>query len=184
MEWLCLEFVNSEFRDFRGRWMRDDLRQPEWLAQFLEKWHLHAEQPVDDAVIEELTGLRALLIRMIHALNTPEGTSTEDIAALNALLSQTIFHYQVERIDHELHMTSIPLQQDWHWVQNEIITDFLALLADYDPLRLKVCENPRCRWIFYDETKSRTRRCCSIEKCANLMKVRRFRAKHKDKTLL
>jgi predicted RNA-binding Zn ribbon-like protein len=181
MELLCLEFVNSEFRDFRGRWVNDYLRQPEWLARFLEKWHLQIEQPIDEAIMEELVRLRALLIRIVHTLNTPEGVDAQDMTALNQLLSKSVFHYQVERIDQELHMTSTPVLQDWNWVQNEIITDFLTLLADYDILRLKVCENPVCRWIFYDETKSRTRRYCSIEKCANLMKIRRFRARQKEK---
>lgn len=180
MELLCLEFVNSQFRDFRGRWERDDLRQPEWLARFLAKWHLQVAQPVDEKIMAELVALRALLIRIVTALNTPEGVDARDLAALNALLGKTTFHYQVERIDQELHMASQPLQQDWNWVQNEIIADFLTLLADYDTLRLKVCENPNCRWIFYDETKSRTRRYCTIDKCANLMKVRRFRARQKN----
>ena len=181
MELLCLEFVNSEFRDFRGRWINDKLRQPEWLAHFLEKWHLHVEQPIDEAIIEELVGLRSLLIHIVDTLHTPEGVSAQDITALNTLLDKTVFHYQVELIDQELHMASAPTLQDWNWVQNEIIADFLTLLADYDAQRLKVCENPHCRSIFYDETKSRTRRYCNIEKCANLMKVRRFRARQKNK---
>lgn len=180
MELLCLEFVNSEFRDFRGRWVRDDLRQPAWLARFLEKWHLRVELPVDEARLTELVALRSLLIRVVEALNTAQGISTQDISMLNALLSQSTFHYQIERVDQALHLTSLPVKQDWYWVQNEIITDFLALLADYDTLRIKVCENPHCRWIFYDETKSRTRRYCSIDKCANLMKMRRFRARQKE----
>ena len=180
MELLCLEFVNSEFRDFRGRWVNDNLRQPEWLARFLEKWHLHIEQPVDETIMEELVELRTLLIRIVHTLNAPEGVGAQDIATLNGLLSKSVFHYQIEHIDRELHMVSTPVRQDWNWVQNKIIADFLALLADYDILRLKICENPACRWIFYDETKSRTRRYCSIDKCANLMKVRRFRARQKD----
>ena len=180
MESLCLEFVNSDFRDFRGRWVRDDLCQPEWLARFLEKWHFHVEQPVDEAIMDELVRLRALLIRLVSTLNTPEGIDAQDLTLLNTRLARTVFHYQIARIDQELHLASLPVQQDWDWVQNEIIADFLSLLADYDPQRLKVCENPACRWIFYDETKSRTRRYCSIDKCANLMKVRRFRSRHKE----
>jgi predicted RNA-binding Zn ribbon-like protein len=182
MESLCLEFVNSEFRDFRGRWVNDYLRHPEWLAQFLEKWHLQVEQPADEQTLEELVTLRALLAHIVQALHTPEGIDAEDVAALNRLLDKTVFRYQVECIDRELHIASLPVRLDWNWVQNEIIADFLTLLADYATLRLKVCENPHCRYIFYDETKSRTRRYCSIDKCANLMKVRRFRARHRQKT--
>ncbi|HEX7733678.1 MAG TPA: CGNR zinc finger domain-containing protein [Ktedonobacteraceae bacterium] len=181
MEMVSLDFVNSVFRDFRGRWERDDLRQPEWLARFLEKWHFYIVQPVDETVMKELVDLRELLVRIVGKLNTPQGVDAQDLIELNTHLSKTVFHYQVELVDRELHVASQPVRKDWNWVQNEIIADFLALVADYDALRVKICNNPHCRWIFYDETKSRTRRYCSIDKCANLMKVRRFRARQKER---
>ena len=181
MELLCLEFMNSEFREFRGRWVRDDLRQPEWLAYFLEKWHLEVEQPVADSFVEELVELRALLIRVVGRLNLPEGVDAQDLELLNACLAKTIFHYQIAQFDQKLRLVNVPIQQNWDWVQNEIIADFLTLLTSYEPQRLKMCENPKCRWVFYDETKSRTRRYCSIDKCANLMKIRRYRDKQRAK---
>src|SRR5215469_5805394 len=138
MELLCLEFANSEFRDFRGRWTRDDLRDAEWRARFLEKWHLHVEEPVTEAILEELSGLRAFLIHIINTLHTPEGISAQDLTALNSRLKKTPFHYRVEEVAGELHMASLPLQQNWDWVQNEIITDFLTLLVEFDTQRLKV----------------------------------------------
>lgn len=179
MELLCLDFVNSVFRDFRGRWARDDLLRPEWFEQFLDKWHLRVEQRVDEDILKELIALRALLTRIIEGLESRSEIDEQDLAALNVLLRKTTFNYQAEQIDQELHLASVPVKQDWNWVQNEIITDFITLLVDYDQLRLKVCQNPNCRWIFYDETKSRTRRYCSTDKCANLMKLRRFRARQK-----
>lgn len=179
MDSLSLEFVNSEFREFRGRWVRDDLRQPEWLAHFLVKWQLQGDRSVDEAVVEELSELRALLVRVVAALNTPEGIDARDLDALNDLLRLTPFHYHLTYDGQVCKMSDQPLQRDWAWVQNRIVVDFFAFLTEYDPRRLKICKNPNCRFIFYDETKSRTRRYCSIEKCANLMKVRRFRARHK-----
>jgi predicted RNA-binding Zn ribbon-like protein len=74
----------------------------------------------------------------------------------------------------------VPLKKDWDWVQVEIAASFAHLLVDYDRKRLKICANPNCRWIFYDESKSRTRRYCTPDKCANLLKVRRFRARRKN----
>lgn len=179
MELLCLEFVNSVFRDFRGRWERDDLQNPAWLVQFLQKWHLQIEQPIDAAVLEELTALRALLIHVIETLGRQETIEEQDLEEFNTRLRKTSFNYQIVPLDQGYHLDSVPARQDWNWVQSEIISDFMALLNDYDPLRLKICANPHCRWIFYDETKSRTRRYCTTEKCANLWKLRRFRARHK-----
>lgn len=180
MELLSLEFVNSVFRDFRGRWERDDLQNPAWLAQLLQKWHLQIEQPIDAAVLEDLTALRALLIRVIETIGQQETIEPQDLAELNTRLGKTSFTHRIARIDQGYHLESIPAQQDWNWMQSEIVSDFMALLNDYDPLRLKMCANPYCRWVFYDETKSRTRRYCTTDKCANLWKLRRFRARHKS----
>src|SRR5213080_2164379 len=68
MEMLCVDFINSEFRDFRGRWVRDDLQQPGWLEQFLAKWGLSVDRPVDAATLSTLVALRTLLRSMIEAL--------------------------------------------------------------------------------------------------------------------
>src|SRR3989440_12130331 len=85
MDTICLDFINSEFRDFRGRWVRDDLQQPAWLEQFLVKWGLSVDRPPDAATLATLVALRTLLRSLIEALG--EGKIAEhDQAALNAVL--------------------------------------------------------------------------------------------------
>lgn len=181
MDLLCLDFVNSVFRDFRGRWVRDNLQNPEWFAQFLHKWHLAVEQPADEAVLTELIDLRTLLLRAIEAVDERDAVDSQDLALLNALLSKKAFSYQIERVGGEYRLESVPALHDWNWVQSEIIVDFITLLIDHEPERLKICQNPYCRSVFYDETKSRTQLYC-FNKCANLTKLRRFRAKQKTNT--
>jgi Putative stress-induced transcription regulator len=68
MDTICLDFINSEFRDFRGRWVRDDLQQPDWLEQFLVKWGLQVDRSPDGATLTTLVALRTLLRSMIEAL--------------------------------------------------------------------------------------------------------------------
>ena len=41
--------------------------------------------------------------------------------------------------------------------------------------RLKVCPADDCAWVFYDESRNRSRRWCSMEVCGNRAKVRAFR---------
>lgn len=40
--------------------------------------------------------------------------------------------------------------------------------------RLKACRNDACRWAFYDHSRSRTGRWCSMEVCGNRAKQQRF----------
>jgi predicted RNA-binding Zn ribbon-like protein len=174
---LCVQFINSEFRDFRGRWARDDLQRPEWLQQFLATWGLQVEEPPDAAVIASLVSLRALLVRMLAAL--PEGNiADDDLAQFNAILRKASMHRTLIQDAGTYRFELIPAKKDWDWVQAEIAASF-AQLAAHDPKRLKICENYYCRGAFYDDTKSRTQRYCTPEKCGSLMKARRFRTRHK-----
>jgi predicted RNA-binding Zn ribbon-like protein len=103
-----------------------------------------------------------------------------DLAALNdVLLKMPLNHHLVKDIEgYRLEM--MPLKKNWDWVQAEVAASFAHLLAYHDPRRLKVCENTNCRGVFYDESKSRTKLYCIPDKCANLVKVRRFRARHNN----
>lgn len=180
MEALCLDFINSEFRDFRGRWVRDDLQQPGWLEQFLVKWELQVDPPHDAATMSTLIALRSLLRSLIEAL--VEGQITDhDLTALNAVLLKMPLSRRLVKDQERYRLDMAPLKKDWDWVQAEIAASFAHVLADHDPRRLKICANTHCRGIFYDESKSRTKLYCTPDKCANLLKARRYRARHKNK---
>jgi predicted RNA-binding Zn ribbon-like protein len=178
MDALCLDFINSEFRDFRGRWTRDDLQQPDWLEQFLSKWQLQIASPAS-APLAELIALRSLLQHMTETLADGQ-LSDQDQAELNAILLKAPLQRQFMHTPAGYQLVLEPLQKNWDWVMAEIAASFAHMLASHDTRRLKICANPNCRWIFYDDSKSRTRRYCTPDKCANLLKVRRFRARHKD----
>ncbi len=179
MERLCLDFVNSEFRNFRGLWTRDDLQDPAWRSQWLQRWHLSVVTSPAEATLAQLTELRSLLFRVVETLIRHETIAEPDLTTLNTRLRQTLFIYQIAQVGQHYHLTSVPAEQDWNWVQSEIITDFLTLLTEHDPQCLRICANRHCLYVFYDETRSHTRRFCTIDKCANLVKLQRFRAKQK-----
>ena len=181
MEMACLDFLNSEFRDFRGRWQRDDLLSPVWFGTFLARWGLQIDMPPETVPLREFEALRATMTRIVEAI--PVGNVLqEDLNALNSVLQQvpSIIQVSWDEREQKFHQESLPLRKDWQWVMMELAASFSDLLVHHDTLRVKVCENPYCRWIFYDESKSRTKRWCTNDKCANLWKVRRFRARHKE----
>jgi len=41
--------------------------------------------------------------------------------------------------------------------------------------RVKACANTDCRWLFYDRSRSRTRRWCDMKACGNIVKARAYR---------
>ena len=116
--------------------------------------------------------------RLVAALEhgAPPG---EDLEALNAALLKAPWIRRLDYARPGFQLRSQPLVRDWNRVIGELALSFAELLVSRDPRRLKPCANPHCRWIFYDETRSRTRRYCHAEKCGNLVKLRRFRARHR-----
>jgi predicted RNA-binding Zn ribbon-like protein len=48
-----------------------------------------------------------------------------------------------------------------------------------DTTRLRVCENPQCRWVFKDTSRTGKRKWCSMRSCGNRAKVARHRAKRR-----
>lgn len=178
MDALCLDFLNSEFRDFRGRWAKDQLLEAGWLEQFLIRWKLQPTDLADPPPLADLLKLRALLRQMVEALASSHPTDS-DLSELNTFLFAAPSSLQLVRQDTRYQLEQVPQRKDWKWVQAKIAASFAELLVIYEPRRLKVCENAHCRGIFYDESKSHTRRFCTSNKCANLVKMRRFRTRHK-----
>jgi predicted RNA-binding Zn ribbon-like protein len=183
MDAIYFDFINSEFRDFRGRWTRDDLRQPDWLDRFLARWSLQVNYSCDATTITALVALRTLLQRMTETL--VEGQiADDDRAALNTILRKVPLNRRLSKDSVGYQLEMVPLERDWDWVQAEIAASFAHLLMSHDYRRLKICANTHCRWVFYDESKSRSRLYCTPDKCANLLKVRRFRESHKHNQVL
>ena len=144
MDSIYLDFINSEFRDFRGRWVRDDLQQPGWLEQFLVKWGLQVDHPPDAATLITLVVLRTFLRSLTEAL--VEGQIADhDLAALNAVLLKMPLNRRLVKDQEGYRLDMVPLKKDWDWVQAEIAASFAHVLAYHNPKRLKICANTNCR---------------------------------------
>src|SRR5713226_24343 len=62
---LCLDLINSEHFDCRGRrGSQDNLTNPEWVTAFAQHWHLTITPPLDALALAALRALRALLRQM------------------------------------------------------------------------------------------------------------------------
>lgn len=174
MDLLCLDFLNSDLRDYLGSGRREDrLRDPVWLERFLERWGFEPLGKAGSREIQELVALRTAMWRAAEALVAGSALDTGDVDTIAGALGATEYR---RRLTHDGHfrVDEEPVRKSWGWVRSEIASSFCNLLANRDPQRLKICENADCHWVFFDESKNRTRRWCG-EVCGNLIKVRRFR---------
>ncbi|MGB9466549.1 MAG: CGNR zinc finger domain-containing protein [Candidatus Acidiferrum sp.] len=64
------------------------------------------------------------------------------------------------------------------WLLAAIARSAAELIAEGPSARLRVCSNPSCGLFFYDTSRTRGRRWCSMSRCGNRHKVAVFSRRH------
>jgi predicted RNA-binding Zn ribbon-like protein len=179
---LCLDLINSEHFDYRGRrGVQDHLRNPEWVAAFAHHWHLPVTPPPDALALAALRALRALLRQMFEAAATGQPVTDAQLEELNAFLALAPVMPQVQRSGPRVRLQTIMFHEGWVAVASQITASWVDVLERILPTRLKVCANPACHWVFLDQSHNLSRCWCRQWACGNLMKVRQFRARARGK---
>jgi predicted RNA-binding Zn ribbon-like protein len=174
-EFACIDFVNSEFNDHTGGGLRfDRLPIGEWQQAFLDRWHWQARVPAGATHLAELRRLRSRLRGVLERVPAANALDRNVINYLNRNLASAYFVFKLEILGG---LKIEPLNRTWTSVMAELVRSTVEVLTTQDPRRLKVCANPDCSWMFYDESMNRSRRWCQANYCGNLIKVREFRAR-------
>lgn len=157
----------------------DKLNDKEWVRSFLENEGLHVDAPGSDE-IARLKKLRQSIKSIIFALNENRNPEEDDLREITNALAGSQMTYALTIPGGEYKLSLQPVKKDWDWALHEIAASFAQVLSSEEIKRIKVCENPECREVFYDESKNQTKRWCSTA-CGNLIKVREFRKRQKEK---
>jgi predicted RNA-binding Zn ribbon-like protein len=169
-----MDLVNSEEWDTFGRRI-DHLNDPAWVPYFVRQWRL-AKPSRELAPIARLKTLRAALRKSSEALFHSKPIPSPELRALNAALNlrgkQQLFQRQ-----NGLWVEFVPDRPGWRWILAAVARSFVETVADGESARIKICRNDDCRWVFYDQTKGKTRCWCSSKSCGNRERVRRARAR-------
>jgi len=181
MKALWIDFVNSDWRDYRGTGERADrLDDPRWLRGFLGEWGLDRIDTRRQEHRLSLRRLRSLIHRVVKTAVGGGPPRPRDVTALNRWLTARPVRRRLTSERGTLRFQVVPTAKGIDAVGYAIAASFAEFLVEGDPSRLRICSNPDCGWVFYDETRSRTRRWCD-DPCGNLIKVRQFRERRKQK---
>ncbi|MGV9675826.1 CGNR zinc finger domain-containing protein [Nocardia sp. NPDC003482] len=178
---LCLDFANT----VGPRRSRPDKASHEYLGTLpdLVRWCAAAEL-VDgpdalrgDDLLHRCLDLREAIHRTFAALAADRRPPDEDVAAILYAHSETLRHAT-------LTVTGPRARLTWprtgpSAVLGPIADSAVDLLRTGDLDRIRVCpgHDESCGWLFYDTTKNRSRRWCSMDLCGAHDKVRRHRAR-------
>lgn len=187
MDSLWLDLINSDRHDYLGRGRHEDgLHDPGWVGRLLARWDLPPRVVAAGTTRNALRELRALLTRLVDAIVSGNSLRETDIEALNGYLAAEPLLGLLERVrdtPEGYRMRLDPVRRTLRTALTEITRSFADVLVEGDLTRIRLCDNADCRWVFYDRSRSRTRRWCEGPTgCGNLLKVRRFRERRKNAT--
>lgn len=178
MDILCLDFVNSEWYDGRGR-LVDRLGQADWLRAFLARWGFAPAREPSGKTRTRFLHLRTALRRLVEDLASNQSVGRREVAILDRCLASVPVRRRLISSAQGHVVRLVPLSGGWDAVLAEIAASGADLISRYDGRRVRVCANPGCRWVFYDTSKGGQRRWCRPNACGNVDKVRRFRERQR-----
>lgn len=174
------DFINSFWRDWRGSGRSEDrLDREDWLRAFLETWDLPAADPPTTQERRALKEFRTLLLGLAERAAAGQGLDDAGLRELNRVMREGPVIRELAAVDEAYALQERPVGRDWRQVMAEVAGSFAVTLAEGDPGRVRMCANRDCRWVFYDDTRNRSKRFCDDRACGNLVRVRRFRARQK-----
>lgn len=170
---LCIEFANSQYTDHLGTGrVYDRLVLDDWRDWFLQKCGYDGA-PQPEASTEKLLSRLRLVTRQLLESRQPPAESTRE--ELNRYLARSPEVYEVIPWEGGLKLASHPRGGTWAAAMAAVVRSYAELVSSGTIQHVRVCANPDCSWLFYDDTRNHSRRWCDATVCGNLMKVRRFR---------
>jgi predicted RNA-binding Zn ribbon-like protein len=121
---------------------------------------------------------QALRVReALRALLLGNNGAEVDRSTLETLEEATRLGRLVVRFDGTGRTALVPDADGLDGALGQIVGVVHTAMADGSWLRLKACPRHVCRWVFYDRSKNRSSRWCSMSVCGNRVKTTRYRRK-------
>jgi predicted RNA-binding Zn ribbon-like protein len=148
-----------------------------WLAAALRRWGFPADRPLRTGDRAAVRDLRDLLRRLAESMAQRGTLRPGELAEFNELIGATPMRTQLVALPYGGYLIDLePLSGDCvERAVRELAGEFGSMLRRAHPPRLKLCEG--CGAMFWDGTRSRTRRWCDTRTCGNRARVRRHRAR-------
>jgi predicted RNA-binding Zn ribbon-like protein len=188
---LCLAFVNTCY--WRGSpSATDDLRGTGDLLAFATAGgvepalgdalarHWEAHPLAADLAFAAAVEVRETLHRVFAAIAEGAMAAAADLAAFNGALAAAAERTRMTPRDGSYvwevtfpGRTAVGLLSPVLWSAADLLT---GTRRD----RVRQCDNPQCRWVFLDDSKSGNRRWCSMASCGNRAKAHRHYLKRRE----
>jgi predicted RNA-binding Zn ribbon-like protein len=180
---LSLDFVNAIPQNTELSWER--------LIHFLESTNVISSErgaqllclPQSDPQAAEALLLKArrfgsALRKVFAAMVRKQRMAGDWIEPVNEILRITEGHDELVGNDGVWRIEFIAREGGLDWLLAAVARSAAEIIAEGSRARLRHCANPNCGLFFYDNSRTRRRRWCSMAVCGNRSKVASFARKH------
>jgi predicted RNA-binding Zn ribbon-like protein len=122
--------------------------------------------------------LHTSLHEIFGALLRSEAIARDWVEPINEVLRITEGHDELLLQHGAWSLEFVAREGGLDWLLAAIARSAAEIIAEGPSARLRVCSNPSCGLFFYDTSRTRRRRWCSMSRCGNRHKVAAFSRRH------
>ena len=180
---LSLDFVNVTPSNAELPWER--------LIQFLESTSIvsagrgaqllslpQTDPQAAEALLLKARRLGSALRKVFAAMLRKQRIAGEWIEPLNEILRITEGHDELVGQAGVWKIEFVAREGGLDWLLAAVARSGAEIIVEGARARLRLCANPHCGLFFYDNSRTRRRRWCSMAVCGNRSKVAAFARKH------
>jgi predicted RNA-binding Zn ribbon-like protein len=180
---LALDFVNIVSVRTKLSW--------DQLIAFLESAHIitaerggellalrRSDPQSAESLLAKAQRLGSALRTAFAALLHRHRILSEWVEPVNEFLRVTEGHDELVWDDRDWKIEFVAREGGLEWLLAAVARSAAEILAEGPHARLRLCANPRCGLFFYDTSRTRRRRWCSMTVCGNRSKVAAFARRH------
>lgn len=180
---LALDFANTGASGKELVW--------EELIAFLEASEIVTQErgsrllllPQSDPVsagelLQKSRRLRWAVRNVFSGLARKEKLAREWLDPVNEVLRVTEGHDELFHRNGHWRIEYVAREENLEWLLAAIARSAAEIVVEGAQARVRLCANPRCGLLFYDDSRTRRRRWCSMTVCGNRSKVAAYARRH------
>ncbi len=179
---LSVDFVNGTSPNAELSWDRlihflnsTDIISPERGAQLLSL--PQSDPQATEALLLKARRLSSALRKVFTAMLRKQRMAGEWIEPINEILRITEGHDELVGQDGLWKIEFVAREGGLDWLLAAVARSGAEIIAEGVRARLRLCANMHCGLFFYDNSRTRRRRWCSMAVCGNRSKVATFARK-------
>jgi predicted RNA-binding Zn ribbon-like protein len=193
-ECLCLDFANTvswhngdnpnerliNYEKLAGWSRQAEIISIPQEKRLIEKANCLPDQAENS--LEEAVKLREAIFRLFRSIATGKKTDSYDLAILNKYFTKAYSMAEMIPKDRKFDLTFRKGENELDCMLWPIMQSAINLLLSGNMDRVKQCEGDPCGWLFFDSSRNKSRRWCTMADCGNREKARRhYRKKNNQK---